>query len=67
MSLLALKEIISEVDFLQGELKENSIPIDIRNEEVTAKDLIDYAMEHEHLLEQVITLARKCNKLGIKL
>ena len=67
MSLSELKHVISEVDFLQGELEENSIPIDIRNEGVTAKDLINYAMEYDHLLEQVITLARKCKKLGIRL
>jgi hypothetical protein len=67
MSLSDLKQVIADIDSLDGYLKDNSIPIDIRNEEVAAIDLIKYAMEHEHLIEHIIIIARKCNKLGIKL
>lgn len=71
MSLTYLKQIVSDISYLEDELNKAPIPVDMRRDApVTVEGLIKYLLEDEDnipMLEHIIWVAKECKKLGIKL
>jgi cell fate (sporulation/competence/biofilm development) regulator YmcA (YheA/YmcA/DUF963 family) len=67
MSLHKMSDILSNTKYISEELQSNPIPYDYRSERVDAEDLIRYAMENYSLLEMIVSVAKDCKSLGVKL
>ena len=67
MSLQKMSEIVSNTKYIGEELQNNPIPYNCRTESINAEDLIRYAMENDWLLEMIVSVAKDCKSLGVKL
>ncbi len=70
MSLVYLKQIISDISYLESELKANPIPVDMHREAVTVECLIKHLLKDDDnipILEHIIWVAKQFKELGVKL
>jgi hypothetical protein len=59
-----MREIVKDTDFLEDVLRDESkIPFNAHEEYVTAENLIEFAKENAWVLEMVIEIVKKYEKL----
>lgn len=60
-----MQQLTSRIQNLKEDFRNDPIPFNIRSEQVNVEDLIEYAQENYHLLEEVVSIAKELTELGL--